>query len=469
MVLVGALASPVLRADLHAVQLSGRVVDESGAGVPAAMVEVWSTGARIAGTLTREDGTFTFADHLVGAARLTVAMIGFRTAVRPVDVLTTGQLSIVLQREAIALPQIVVDAKPLCPVRDSRPARLQMAAAAARYRTIDVDGVLFVEADMLNTYVRLPGPGAVPDASLTRIRYNNPVHSSLGDSIRARGFASFKHNQGTTTGRAALEWDAWSYPELDARDAYLFASSVFLDLHNFAYRDNTSTDTEIVFCPKSRSKPGLDGVLVLAPDTSFATASWSFASAARPGDHGGETVFAPMNRDSGGLPVSARGSYWYRLEDSIFAQRSSVTNSWRYQPLPVAEWNEAAAIYSAALDHLLSSKVVTAPAVILPHPIGALQANRTYPRMAVHPAIAKLPPRAQICREGLTVPCVVPLTAVAVLEVGEIVRPDSAIAQVLVRVWTRADYITGNTALEQTMLLTLGRNGWVVSHRHDPE
>jgi len=61
-------------------QLTGRIVDEAGNGIPAATVELWSAQARVGRTLSSESGVFLFRQH-TGAIRLTVASIGFRSQV----------------------------------------------------------------------------------------------------------------------------------------------------------------------------------------------------------------------------------------------------------------------------------------------------------------------------------------------------------------------------------------------------
>jgi hypothetical protein len=75
------------------------------------------------------------------------------------------------------------------------------------------------------------------------------------------------------------------------------------------------------FCSRRGRQPYIDGVLYLAPDSSFARASWRFVVPRSTEQAGGEVVFAPVPPGANGVPLlPISGLYWRRRVAGFYTE-----------------------------------------------------------------------------------------------------------------------------------------------------
>ena len=121
-------------------QISGTVVDESGAGVPGATVELAGAGSRQFAT-SGPDGAYSFSNVARGTYKLTVSLVGFSQAVND---------GVAVSSESVTLPPVAVRVASLSET-------VVVSATKSGTALVDVPaGVKVIKAGEAVKIVRLP-------------------------------------------------------------------------------------------------------------------------------------------------------------------------------------------------------------------------------------------------------------------------------------------------------------------------
>src|SRR5690242_8931472 len=179
--------------------ISGRVVDESGAAVPGASVEVVHAATNIAAAeITNAQGRFRFPYLKIGDYKLTVTLAGFRDAVRQITVSAGSAFEVPI---ALALAgvetNVMVTAE--APVIES--ARSQIAATVLETETaaLPMNGRNFLELALLVPGVAptniastqlLPETSAVPGITISVGAQRNLSNNFVVDGLSANDDAA---------------------------------------------------------------------------------------------------------------------------------------------------------------------------------------------------------------------------------------------------------------------------------------
>jgi hypothetical protein len=230
----GAIGSPL------AAQVRVHVVDQNGSPVGAVRIDMLGRGELMGTASTSADGTAALnVERWAEVQRLTLTHLGFETMVVQVDDIPTNGL-IRLEPEATEIEGLSVVAQQLCPINNDERARRLWSEVADRYSTDTGSRAWFARLSRYGGSVREQDLHRVPSARfVNHIAAGGPgvIHGgdhtprSLDERIWNEGYAWPPLVVGGTTGRRDL---AWTYPELDRKHAYHFASPVFGALHDFA-------------------------------------------------------------------------------------------------------------------------------------------------------------------------------------------------------------------------------------------
>jgi len=116
----------------------------------------------------------------------------------------------------------------------------------------------------------------------------------------------------------------WSYMELEAGLADHFLHPLFRDRHDLFVWRQSPQGTLIGFCPRTKSVPEIQGVLVLDHDGRLMSAEWAFVLSSDRVRAGGETQFLPS--DTFLLPTI--GIAWQEVRRGTHRQNVWVYNKW---------------------------------------------------------------------------------------------------------------------------------------------
>jgi len=296
-----------------AAQVAGSVVDERGAPVGGAAVELWA-GDRQAATRTSDAaGRFAFgAGESRGASGLLARHPGYRQARVQLGP-SAADLTLRLTPEPVMLEGITARAAPrrLCPNRESAEARALWEAASARYsRALDTLAAasLFAWDERTVSSESDVGPSA-PEL----------LHRNAGVQVQPlrRWWPQQRWGYATplAPGHGFSEFGAWYYP-IEIIAPHL-ASEAFGALHTFSVAGRDASGVEIGFCPRAGTLRGMghvQGTLrISARDTLLAEAHVEFLTRA-PDEHAGaDIVYAPAAAPDGRpLPVPSTELFWRR-------------------------------------------------------------------------------------------------------------------------------------------------------------
>jgi hypothetical protein len=306
-----------------------RVLDESGAALASAQVELWSPTALLAHRTTNAAGLAQFLAADVSRAKaIVVRSVGFLPAREKV----APELdSLVIRLESLQgrLATVVVHStRRTCPQTDDETARRLWEAAAKHYRTPSVEGrradvesrrTVVREAEIGNFADQAPGAG-----------WRSYTHWGM---LGARN-ALARHGYVTPlTGTHTYDdFGIWRYLPLHAELAGQFVDSLFGDHHTFSIVSSART-TVLLFCARDRRRPGLDGTVRLDSDGALLDSRWMFWNPRRDAEPaGGEVVFAPPSSDGHTPLFSASGLFWRRLRSGGYLQRWEGYSSWELLP-----------------------------------------------------------------------------------------------------------------------------------------
>jgi hypothetical protein len=302
LVVVGAIASPV------AAQVRIHIVDQNGGPISAVRVDVLGRGELMGTASTNAEGTAELnVEPWEEVQRLTLTHLGFETMVVQVDELPANGL-IRLEPQATEIEGLSVTALQLCPINDDDRARRLWSEVAARYSTETGSRAWFAHLSRYGGSVSEQDLHRVPNFGfVNHIAAGGPgvIHGgdhtprSLDDRILNEGYAWPPLVVGGTTGSRDL---AWTYPELDGKHAYHFASPVFGALHDFVVASESDGQTTLVFCGNEEgSGATMRGIISLVPGEAFVSADWRFETTDRDEHAGGSVSFTSY---AGGADVS---------------------------------------------------------------------------------------------------------------------------------------------------------------------
>jgi TolB-like protein/Flp pilus assembly protein TadD len=300
-VLLLTLGAPPLRA-----QVRGTVSDSAGNPVGGALVELYGAYERVGGQGTDSLGRFSFG-AVPASAALLVRAIGFapvRLALDPADSVVT----VTMQPLPVEMTELRVSGAPAwCPPQDDPRAREIWTRAAVHYD-------IALSAGLIRSWT-LVFAADVPVDSL-----------GLMDTTRLRRV--FFGDLGTTprTGWGAFRGP--SVPFLESLQAWQFGDPTFAQFNRMAFPPGSAGDTVIAWCSGSEDFPFIRGTLTVAPDTTFATANWEFATPEQPAEAGGRVLFARTDPTVQAQPLLAMAGFYWRKRDRGFFQQWMEFREW---------------------------------------------------------------------------------------------------------------------------------------------
>jgi hypothetical protein len=308
-------------------QVRVTVVTPDSQPVTGAVVELWSSNSRTASAVTNGLGQTAFSRDLAERSlALLVRRIGFSPTRHEIG-LTDGDVRVVLTPLAASLPAVSIDAaRRSCPHAESVEGRSLWDSARKLYN----DTSTSTRASELEHY-----SGDISPDSLGVIDASNLTDGLRGtNSVALRGYRQDIDREGYVWALRGKHhsWDygIWRYPLLEADYAQHFAEPRFGKYHTFTVLSDLSGERAIQFCPRDRSRTGLEGVLRLDARGSFVSARWTFWNPKRDAElAGGEVAFVPRDQEADHpVLLAAYGLFWRKLPTGRYYQRWQRYNRW---------------------------------------------------------------------------------------------------------------------------------------------
>jgi hypothetical protein len=303
-------------------------VDATGRPVAGATLELWAATTAIGSVLSDSAGAFDFGvvdanPPLILSAR----RIGFK--VQTVDVRSPDTAIVVqMDEQPVALSPLRVLHTPeqICPNREDPRARALWEAMRSRYWQDGDDAVLVFGlmevrrgiGDREAAYT--PGAGRTSagwtegglvtprEWSLTRTSYAHRITQSLGE-------------------RHAF----WSYRMLDQGTIQDFTQIPFGMLHTMSLVGVGAGESVLGFCPRERlrQRGQIEGVLVLAADTTLQSARWRFRTPRPDEDAAGEASYYPPDPRLGSALLADETLFRRRTTGGQYYFELRSYSSWR--------------------------------------------------------------------------------------------------------------------------------------------
>lgn len=280
-------------------------------------------------TETGAAGGFTLsAADTSGAMVLFVRGIGYR----PRRIRLAGPVvgdTILLEPRPILLPALGTSSGgQLCPNRDDPTARALLGAVASHYDPIANDGPRWAIASRRSGRVSEAEVGewiADPPDSDGVVGIGEGLRSWRDLFIPRFGYAISTHQQPSLDGQFLL----WTYPGFESGYGYHFLEPLFAERHTLGFGDPQLGGLEIVFCPRTRNQPEIEGTLLVSDDSSLSGATWHFMVPKDDEHAGGEVTFAPRPPAAvPGLLLTVRGEFWRRANKDHFYQAAWSFGKW---------------------------------------------------------------------------------------------------------------------------------------------
>lgn len=324
--------------ELHA-QISGVVRTSDGAAV-VTEVELWAPTQRVARKLVDRDGAFSFArEEVASATAIVFSQLGYNRVLKPLHSSDTV-FNITLQVRPAEIEPVTVTAARLCPNRSDHRAEAVLQKLRASYRPIPSGSFIETAFTSLSDIVGADQLGSTPQRPLQyEIRGQaRSVGSPL--DITRDGYA-----RPAGTRLVAAEHDSWEYAYLGSLEADHFISELFASAHTLSVSDSRPDGSfDIVFCPKQRKKPDIQGTLSLTADTLLYEARWRFLVPKHEELANGSALFAPPRKGSVSylLPLSSTFARQHRIPGQYF-QKFEQYGIWEviqngHRSTAVTEW-----------------------------------------------------------------------------------------------------------------------------------
>lgn len=307
-----------------------KVVDENGAPVASAAVELWARTKRVLTLATREDGVaIAPRGKLPPVTSVSARAIGFQ----PASVPTGKQFSIEvrLTRVVPRIPDLVVEALPRYDCREDDPVARGVWQAASRHYTLLPNERRYWAVGRGTEETAILSKVSMPESwGTTRWGVSGQARAQTSQFIRDSGYA-IRRKPGRSVGLVAITGGGpWWYPKLHTWNADHFARPEFGQLNALYVISSGPTGWTIGFCTKRTTRPGIAGMMRIDSTYAFARAEWEFKTPKPKEDAGGEIVFL-TGTTSALLPMV---SYFWKLaegsegDEPLYYRESFMADEW---------------------------------------------------------------------------------------------------------------------------------------------
>lgn len=325
--LVVAAIIGVLGPNLAAAQVRGVVVDRSERPVADALVELWITSRRAAGTQTDEQGRFEIpSGSAEGRLMVTVRRLGLATQIVHVISRDTT-LFVTMDVQAITLQPVTVEtsAGRLCPRREEPQARHLWTRMRSRYWQLGSDSVFVFGFMEFRSGKGEKSDAYDPDAGRTSAGWTTGALVSAHPEIMAlSGYAT------AAAGGLGERTAFWDYRSLDGGMMQDLTGTHFGSVHTFSLLTRSANETTIAFCPSDRLRRTgqIQGTLVLRSDTTLSRARWTFLTPDPKEDAGGEASYLPPSAAFGRALLAQETAFWRKSGAAYYFEAKAFTG-WR--------------------------------------------------------------------------------------------------------------------------------------------
>ena len=298
-------------------QITG-TVRTSDAKPVVAEVELWAPTQRVARQLVDSDGSFSFtAEEATPATAIVFSQLGYQRMLRPLEHFP-GPLQIILEPLPVQMDTITAVAARVCPSRADPRAQSVLRGLRNSYKSI-------APSDFVETAFTVAS-ATVGVEDVGRFDERGPHYGIKGSLRSARpnldivrdGYA---RPAGTRLSSGAE--DSWEYAAVGSLEADHFLTDHFANSHTLSLGETRSDGGfDIVFCPKQRKKPDIEGTLSLTQDTLLYEAHWRFRVPKNDELASGSALFAPPRKGSMTylFPLSSTFVRQHRMPGQYFQQ-----------------------------------------------------------------------------------------------------------------------------------------------------
>jgi hypothetical protein len=321
--LVAALGAAPAGAQVH-----GLVVDRSERPVADALVELWASSRRAAGTRTDEQGRFEIpAGPADGQLMLTVRRLGLATQTVPLTSRDTT-LRVVMDVQAVSLRPLTVEtaAGRLCPRREEPQARELWTRMRSRYWQPGPDSVFVFAFMEIRSGTGERTEAYEPEAGRTSAGWTTGALIVAHPELMARSGYALR-----AAGGAGERTAFWSYRALDDGAMQDFTGDYFGSAHTFSILIQNGSETTIAFCPRERLRRTgqVQGTLTLRSDASLSSARWRFQTPDPGEDAGGEASYLPPAPAFGRALLAQETVFWRRSGPRGYYYEAKAFTGWR--------------------------------------------------------------------------------------------------------------------------------------------
>jgi hypothetical protein len=311
-----------------AAQVRGLVVDRSERPVSGALVELWDTSRRAAGTWTDEQGGFEIPGGPAdGQLMLTVRRLGLVTQAVPLSSRDTT-LRVSMQDQAVSLQPLTVEASAgrLCPRREEPRARELWTRMRGRYWQPGADSVFVFGFLELRSGTGEMGDAYEPEAGRTSAGWTTGALVVAHPELMAlSGYAM------DAAGGAGERTAFWNYRALDHGAMQDFTGDYFGSVHTFSIVSQNAEQTILAFCPRDRLRRTgqIQGTLTVRSDATLGSARWSFRTPDPEEDAGGEASYLPPDPALGRALLARETAFWRRSGRTAYYFEAKTFTGWR--------------------------------------------------------------------------------------------------------------------------------------------
>ncbi len=307
-------------------QVRGVVLDADSIPIAGAVVEIWRVDQRIGGATANSMGRFVLPSMPAYPVYLTARQIGYRPRTLRLDSAAKAPLAVILRRAPVVLEEVGVTGRVLCPSPGSSAARRLIERALAPYAVpvprMEARARLF-QGETRRTAPRIAWM-SMDEMVEGEIGFTSIQVASESRRRQREGYIA-PDQSGAPGGAAGLAafWGIEDSPQL-------LASTGFLEGHSFTLLSDDEADVVIGFCSRDRTRPFIDGLMVVDRAGFVTYVQWRFGRSSALRQAGGEVVLAPRDGEASRsllLPLASRS--WWRLPGGRYAERTRVYKEWR--------------------------------------------------------------------------------------------------------------------------------------------
>jgi hypothetical protein len=308
-------------------QVHGVVVDRSERPVGGALVELWVTSRRAAGTQTDEQGRFELpGGSAEGRLMLTIRRLGLATQTVHLTSRDTTLL-VTMEVQAVALQPVTVEtsAGRLCPRQEEPQARHLWARMRSRYWQPGADSVFVFGFMEIRS-----GTGEKSEVYEAEAGRTSAGWTTGALVVAHPEFMTLSGYALAAAGGAGERTAFWTYRALDDGMMQDFTGEHFGAVHTFSIISQSAGQTTIAFCPRDRLRRTgqIQGTLVLRSDTTLSHARWNFQTPDPKEDAGGEASYLPPNPAFGRALLAQETAFW-RKSGAAYYFEAKAFAGWR--------------------------------------------------------------------------------------------------------------------------------------------